>query len=69
VLLRLQENTTEAASSSHALREVFLKVAGTLFPQESCTFRSNQLANEGSSQKTIQKQQSFRKEPKNKTTG
>jgi hypothetical protein len=33
------------------------------------TFRSNQLANEGSSQKTIQKQQSFRKEPKNKTTG
>jgi hypothetical protein len=45
--------------------EMNTQVAGTLIPQESLTFRSNQLANEGN-EKMTQKQQSFREELKKK---
>jgi predicted thioesterase len=41
--------------------EKYFQVAGT---QESRTLRSNQLINEGSHTKTIQKQQYFRKKAK-----
>jgi hypothetical protein len=63
VLLRLKEKQQRSGLPRRMPCEKYSQVVGTLIPQESRTLHSNQLAAGGISQKSPQKQQSFRKEP------